>query len=258
MKIVCKFCRYEYEYERYGEVCPQCDTHNPPFRSAGARQVMGTEELASRYFSHERRDEAVRAGDPMYGKSSLRRLRPYLMLLVLAAAVVMLGSSLMRVAEQATQPSPSVSSGEQARPPILELADAVYDLSFLPAEGMQLSVNAAGWIKHQPDSAEQWLFIDFLLLVTDRQQTADSVFLPPVAVAGEAVIKPESLPQADFAALYTPLDPSALEQDPGVSGQLFYRLPAGTKQLTLVYQQGETRQNLSLALPIQSENRKLA
>lgn len=248
MRIACKFCHYEYEYERYGAGCPQCGTENQPFRSSAARQAMGLEEMGSRYFSEERREEAARAGDPMYGKSALRRLRPYFALLILAFAVVALGQGLMRLSRQA---QPDVSQGippGAGRPPILELADDAYNLAFAPAGGWQLRVNAAGWLKNQPPAARQWLFIDFLLLVDDRAQTKDNPFVPPVAAAGETVALPEPLPGQEWDGLYTPLDLSALEIDAGVSGQLFYHLPAEIRQVTLFYEQAGERQSLILEL----------
>lgn len=237
MQIECKRCHYEYDYQLYGETCPQCGSENQPFRSAGARRTLGLDEPRIGYFDVKEREQRARVADPMYGKSPLQRLKPYLMILVFLCGVVFLGNALMKYARQGTSPF---------APPSASAALGVEGYAFAPAGGMRLTVNAASVVpKASAPAGEKWVYVELTLDVIDHAAAQQEVFVPPVLAGGETVAMPEP-PDETWGAEQTMFDSTAIANSERVRGRLFYRLPENLRAVTLFYQQDGSKQQMQL------------
>lgn len=266
MEIVCKTCQYHYDFARYGETCPQCGQVNTPFRSQAARRLMDyeTDALRGKYFSNahaERREALARTGDPMYGKSVLRRLRPYLVILVVCFAVAMLGQILMRYAavSEAARKQPSLPQAADqgvVRPPIIELASAAFSgKRFGIVDGIELRVTCAGTVEaddvlsQQMSYGDKCIFVDIWAHMDSPPGTAGETFPGSFSVLCGNTEALSAKPSAPVLRQYTPFDPALLWTEGDVSGQLFFLIPEDETQFYLCWKTPDgIEQRMSLYL----------
>lgn len=254
MDIQCKNCRYEYDFKRYGEVCPQCGFENKPFRSQSARRMMGyaDDSFRNRYFDNaraERREALLRSGDPDYGKSPLRRVRKYLFMVALCCGVLMLGSALQSISHVMRSADTSYE-----KPAISDLSSAAVDRNFQPVDGVRLRVKYVGTVpdallgKRQREKqlcvfVEVWATPDGLV----PEWFPGTLF----ARVGEELYPPRS-PAADGADMrdYTSFRYRDLWENDRAAGQFFFYLPLDTKSFFLCWQDDRTNTEQRMELHI--------
>lgn len=253
MEIECKNCHYAYSYERYGAQCPKCGTANEPFRSAAARRAMGceTDSLRDRYFTdaHEERQKALyKETGPFAFKGKgpagpLRRLRPYLFILILMCGVAMLGSALMQMSKSAwgegiyAARRSAAQSGE-AKPLIESLASNIFQTQFNPVSGVTVTATCAGYLPEEPklESLLQGGEGVFVNLVAEAETPGTS--LPGLFFAriGEIRIDQELFYHAaEELDQYTPLSKTRFAKEGSVMGQVFFALPPDTEEFYLCW-----------------------
>lgn len=254
MDIQCKNCRYEYDFKRYGEACPQCGFENKPFRSQSARRMMGYQDdsFRSRYFDNaraERREALLRAGDPDYGKSPLRRIRKYLFLVALCCGVLILGNSLQGLSRVMRS-----SDASYEKPAISDLASAAIDRNFQSVDGVQLRVKYVGTV---PDD----------LLGTRQRGKELCVFVDVWAVPDGPVPErfpgtffvrvgedpyPSRSPASDGADMrdYTSFRYRDLWENGRAAGQFFFYVPMDTETFFLCWQDVSTNTEQRMELHI--------
>lgn len=252
MEIHCKHCRYVYDAALYGEECPNCHMDNTVFRSGSARKMMGyeTDSLRERYFSNdraERVEELWRSGDPLHGKSALRRTRPYFMLLVLVFAVAILGTTFRGMGSAARE-----ERAAQPKPPVSQLASAEIGVSFEPVDGVALRVLYAGVVPEdqlgrRPRGRQACVFVDV---------RASSKGARPEQIPGKLLLRADGElyepgdPVADGGTLwdYTAFDAGELLENGTAAGQFFFYVPAKAQNLALCWQTDQGDQ--AVALPM--------
>lgn len=239
MEIECHNCHYKYDFKRYGEKCPNCYFENKPFRSESARRLMGYEDDPYRNIRYDdsraqRREEALRRGDPFYGKSPLRRLRPYLMLLAISFGILFLGKTLIQISSGSR-----FIQGSQEIPPIASLASASFQETFDAVDGVGLQVQYTGIVPDEKlGSAQQGKNLCVFIHVQGFLEGAAPEAMPGKLFlrAGDGIFDPV-FPQWDGADVrdYRPFDYGEIRQEGYTSGAIFFYLPLGTETFTLCW-----------------------
>ena len=240
MEIECHNCHYKYDFKLYGEKCPNCYFENKPFRSESARRLMGYEDDSYRNIRYdnsriERREDSMRSGDPFYGKSPLRRLRPYLMLLAISFAVLFLGKTLIQI----SQGSRFAQAPREITPPIASFASAAFQEAFESVDGVGLQIRYTGIVPDEKLGPAQqgkslcvFIHAQGFLEDTAPESMPGKLFLR----AGDGIFYPV-FPQWDGADLrdYTPFDYGEIRKKGYSAGEFFFYLPLDTETFTLCW-----------------------
>lgn len=263
MEIECKNCHYKYDFKLYGEQCPQCRFENKPFRSQSARRMMGYSDDSFRSYRFndnraERREELLRSGDPDYGKSPLRRVRRYIMIVALCFAVLMLGRAIMRMSHIFSAPE-----GPAEKPLVSDLASAAYHSAFNPTGGVNLLVRYVGTVPDEQLGKQQrgkvlCVFVD---VSASLEAEAPDSFPGAILVRLDDQVYAPKSPKADGANLsnYTAFRFRELRQYGYAAGQFFFYLPLETETFDLCWrdEQHNTEQRMTLRVSMPDAERNV-